>query len=60
MAKSIVPPEDLDSQHPIGGSQPSVVIVSESLMPTSGLLRYQAHTWHTTMHAGKTPMLIRQ
>lgn len=40
------------SQHPHGGSGPPVTLAPEDLMPSSGLLEYQAHTCsvHTYMH----------
>lgn len=42
------------SQHPYGGSQPSLSPVPTDLMPSSGLHGHQAHTWCTHMHASKT------
>lgn len=47
----------MDSQHPHGGSQPSVTPVLGDPMPTSGLRWHQARRWYTATHAGK--VLIR-
>lgn len=35
-----------NSQHPHGGSQPSVTPVLRDPTPSSGLHRNQAHTWY--------------
>lgn len=40
--------------HTHSGSQPSVTLVSEDPVPSSGLCGYQACVWYTSVHVGKT------
>lgn len=47
------------SQHCHGGSQPSAAPVLKDLIP-SGCHRPQTHVWPTDIHAGSTPILIRE
>ena len=42
------------SQHPNGGTQPSVTLVSGGLTPSPDLERPQSHTWGTCTYLGKT------
>jgi hypothetical protein len=46
----------LDSQHPRGGSQPSMTPVLGGQAPTFDLHWHQAHMWHTDIYAGKIVM----
>jgi hypothetical protein len=43
-----------DSQHPHGGSQPSITHIPGELMLSSDLFRHWPHTWYTDIHAIKT------
>ena len=40
-----------DSQHPRGGSQPTIAPVSGDSLPSSGLHGYQASKWYVDMQA---------
>jgi hypothetical protein len=52
-------PEDTNSWHPHGISQPSVTPVPGDLMPTSGLHGQQAHMCLLSIHKGKIPVYIK-
>lgn len=50
---------EFSSQHLYGGSQLSVTPVPKGPMPSSGVWRYQAHTWCTHTHTEKTPLAYK-
>jgi hypothetical protein len=47
------------SQYPRGGSQPSVTLVPEDPVLSSGLCWHWVQTWYTDIHASKTLMPIK-
>lgn len=48
------------SQHLYGNSQLSVTLVTEDLIPDSGLLKYQAYMRYTDITVSKTLIYIRE